>query len=85
MQCGATRQETHHARQRMPEVAGCAVVGLPDTLWRERGRRAGFQASKRVFVQSDPLPITPTGKIREFLLVERHGDAPGGNFVDTER
>lgn len=92
----------------MPEIANCAVIGLPDKLWGERvaavvvpregqtvqpdavialchKNLAGFKAPKQVFIQGDPLPITPTGKIRKFLLVERYGNLPGGNVVDTER
>jgi acyl-CoA synthetase (AMP-forming)/AMP-acid ligase II len=92
----------------LPEVAGCAVIGLPDALWGERvaavvvprgesmvspdaviawchEHLAGFKAPKQVFVQSEPLPITPTGKVRKFMLVERYGGVPGGNVVDTEK
>lgn len=33
---------------------------------------AGFKTPKRVIVQSEPLPRTPTGKVQKFLLVERY-------------
>jgi len=33
---------------------------------------AGFKTPKRVLVQAEPLPRTPTGKVQKFLLVERY-------------
>lgn len=40
-----------------------------------RERLAGFKTPKRVVVQTDALPRTPTGKVQKFLLVERYGSA----------
>lgn len=36
---------------------------------------AGFKTPKRVLLQSEPLPRTPTGKVQKFLLVERYDTA----------
>lgn len=36
---------------------------------------AGFKTPKRVILQAEPLPRTPTGKVQKFLLVESH-DVP---------
>jgi fatty-acyl-CoA synthase len=36
---------------------------------------AGFKTPKRVIVQPEPLPRTPTGKVQKFLLVERYDTA----------
>jgi fatty-acyl-CoA synthase len=33
---------------------------------------AGFKTPKRVLIQADPLPRTPTGKVQKFRLVERY-------------
>lgn len=33
---------------------------------------AGFKTPKKVIVQADPLPRTPTGKVQKFLLVARY-------------
>ncbi len=35
---------------------------------------AGFKVPKKVFVQAEPLPRTPTGKIQKFRLVEQYQD-----------
>ena len=37
-----------------------------------RERLAGFKTPKQFFLQTDPLPRTPTGKVQKFLLVERY-------------
>jgi acyl-CoA synthetase (AMP-forming)/AMP-acid ligase II len=42
-----------------------------------RERLAGFKTPKRVFMQTEALPRTPTGKVQKFLLVERHAGAQG--------
>ncbi len=39
---------------------------------------AGFKTPKRVLVQPDALPRTPTGKVQKFLLVERYGAKANG-------
>ncbi|MCM2250799.1 MAG: AMP-binding protein [Ramlibacter sp.] len=36
---------------------------------------AGFKTPKRVLLQAEPLPRTPTGKVKKFLLVERYDTA----------
>lgn len=38
-----------------------------------RGRLAGFKIPRLLFVQSMPLPRTPTGKVQKFLLIEHYG------------
>lgn len=38
-----------------------------------RERLAGFKTPKRVLVQAEPLPRTPTGKVQKFLLVGQYG------------
>ena len=38
-----------------------------------RAMLAGFKIPRELFVQSEPLPRTPTGKVQKFLLVERLG------------
>lgn len=35
---------------------------------------AGFKTLKQIVFQDEPLPQTPTGKIRKFMLVERYKD-----------
>jgi acyl-CoA synthetase (AMP-forming)/AMP-acid ligase II len=40
-----------------------------------RERLAGFKTPKDIFVQPEPLPRTPTGKVQKFLLVEQYGKA----------
>jgi acyl-CoA synthetase (AMP-forming)/AMP-acid ligase II len=40
-----------------------------------RERLAGFKTPKDIFVQQQPLPRTPTGKVQKFLLVEQYGKA----------
>ena len=40
-----------------------------------RERLAGFKTPKEIFVQAQPLPRTPTGKVQKFLLVEQYGKA----------
>jgi acyl-CoA synthetase (AMP-forming)/AMP-acid ligase II len=37
-----------------------------------RERLAGFKVPRAIFLQEQPLPRTPTGKVQKFLLVERH-------------
>ena len=87
--------EVEQAILSFPDVADCAVIGLPDDLWGEcvtaivipnkdanvdaealrqfcRERLAGFKTPKRVYVQSTPLPRTPTGKVQKFLLIEKY-------------
>lgn len=49
--------------------AGAIVAGCRKIL-------AGFKTPKQVLFQSDPLPQTPTGKVRKFMLVERYKDTP---------
>lgn len=44
-----------------------------------KARLAGFKTPKQFFLQSDPLPRTPTGKIQKFLLVERYQHRDGGS------
>ena len=41
-----------------------------------RQRLAGFKTPKRVIIQPDPLPRTPTGKVQKFRLVEQYGGTP---------
>ena len=40
-----------------------------------RERLAGFKTPKEIFIQAEPLPRTPTGKVQKFLLVEQYGKA----------
>lgn len=37
---------------------------------------AGFKTPKRVILQPEPLPRTPTGKVQKFVLVERYDAKP---------
>jgi acyl-CoA synthetase (AMP-forming)/AMP-acid ligase II len=37
-----------------------------------RERLAGFKVPRAIFLQEQPLPRIPTGKVQKFLLVERH-------------
>jgi len=50
----------------------------PDTViaWCRRSL-AGFKTPKRVIVQTEPLPRTPTGKVQKFLLTKRYNPALG--------
>jgi acyl-CoA synthetase (AMP-forming)/AMP-acid ligase II len=41
-----------------------------------RERLAGFKVPRAIFLQEQPLPRTPTGKVQKFLLVERHARGP---------
>jgi len=43
---------------------------------------AGFKTPKRVLIQSEPLPRTPTGKVQKFLLVERYDGSSSTASVD---
>ncbi len=52
------------------QIDGSAVIAFC------RERLAGFKTPKRVLVQGDPLPRTPTGKVQKFLLIERYAHAP---------
>lgn len=56
-------------------VVADASADLDLTRVQEHCRRvlAGFKLPRRLFLQADPLPRTPTGKVQKFLLVERHG------------
>jgi len=38
-----------------------------------REHLAGFKNPKKILLQTEPLPRTPTGKVQKFLLVERYG------------
>lgn len=49
--------------------AGAIVAGRRKIL-------AGFKTPKQVLFQSDPLPQTPTGKVRKFVRVECYKDTP---------
>ena len=37
-----------------------------------RQQLAGFKVPRRIILQQEPLPRTPTGKVQKFLLVQRH-------------
>jgi acyl-CoA synthetase (AMP-forming)/AMP-acid ligase II len=39
---------------------------------------AGFKVPRAIFLQGEPLPRTPTGKVQKFLLVERHATGRSG-------
>jgi fatty-acyl-CoA synthase len=66
------------------EVVAVAIVPSaepPDTESLQsacREKLAGFKVPRRVFVQQDALPRTPTGKVQKFLLVERYGSPAQG-------
>lgn len=47
----------------------------PERLVRHcRDRLASFETPKQVVLQTEPLPRTPTGRVRKYVLVERHAD-----------
>jgi acyl-CoA synthetase (AMP-forming)/AMP-acid ligase II len=39
-----------------------------------REHLAGFKMPRTMFLQEEPLPRTPTGKVQKFVLVQRHGE-----------
>jgi len=43
-----------------------------------REQLAGFKVPRAIFLQDEPLPRTPTGKVQKFLLVERHSRVRDG-------
>jgi fatty-acyl-CoA synthase len=49
-----------------------AKVGADIVIAACRRTLAGFKTPKRVILQPDPLPRTPTGKVQKFMLVERY-------------
>lgn len=67
------------------ELVSVAIVPGGNTLELEqiqtacRERLAGFKVPRRIFLQADALPRTPTGKVQKFLLVERYGAETQGS------
>jgi fatty-acyl-CoA synthase len=66
-------------------VAAVIVADDPASVTLERIREfcrpriAGFKIPRELFVQTEPLPRTPTGKVQKFRLVERYH--PGNGLV----
>ena len=57
-----------------PPNASCALTAESiEAACRER--LAGFKTPRTIFIQTEPLPRTPTGKVQKFLLVERFSRA----------
>ncbi len=65
--------------ERVSAVVVTALAGDGTTLFAKvveaacREQLAGFKVPRAIFLQEEPLPRTPTGKVQKFLLVERHG------------
>lgn len=68
------------------EKVAALIVGAPgapeaptaqklDAFARER--LAGFKIPRAIFIQAEPLPRTPTGKVQKFLLVDRFSGRAG--------
>jgi fatty-acyl-CoA synthase len=52
---------------------GGQTLNADDIMALCRQHLAGFKCPKKIMLQTEPLPRTPTGKVQKFLLVERYG------------
>ena len=51
---------------------GVGPIGVDAVEVTCRQQLAGFKIPRRIILQEEPLPRTPTGKVQKFLLVQRH-------------